>query len=265
MSNYRALTAFTAALLTFATYCNAATYRIGVPPVMSQTESTQRYEPFLRYLSDKTGQRFELVTSKNFMGYWQAMRKAETYDFVLDGSHLAAYRVDRHNHHFVARLEGVVSYSLVARGEDLIMEPEELLTRSIAILPTPNMSALALAEIFNNPSRQPKQVAMPNAEEALDAVRNGVVDAAIVPTAFLPRYPGASVVLTTQQMPGLTMTASAEVPQDVFAKVQKALLQAESDPQGKQALEQLRFIRFIEVSPHDYQGLGQMLSGLWGY
>lgn len=195
-------------LLLLAANCTAATYRLGVPPLMSEVESAQRYAPLLRYLSDKTGQHFELAMSTNFMGYWQSMRRGTAFDFLLDGSHLAAYRVDRRHHRFVARLEGVVSYSLVARGEDLIMEPEELLNRRIAILASPNMSALAMAKIYSNPSRQPKQVPMASAEAALDAVRNGVVDAAIVPTPFLPRYPGASVILTTEQMPGLTMTVA---------------------------------------------------------
>lgn len=265
MSSYRAITALVTALFVISANSHADTYRLGVPPVMSLEESTLRYEGLLNYLNSKTGHSFELVASKNFMGYWQAMRKPDVFDFVLDGSHLAAYRVDRRNHRYVARLEGVVSYSLVARGEDLIIEPEELLSRTIAILPSPNMSAIAMADIFDNPSRQPKQVAMSNAEEALDAVRNGSVDAAIVPTAFLPRYPGASVILTTEQMPGLTMTVSTKVPEVVVMKVKEALLQADKDSKGKQALEQLRFIRFIPVDPHDYQGLGEMLNGLWGY
>ena len=265
MSNYRVIAFLFASILVISANSNAATYRLGVPPVMSQAESTQRYNALLHYLGNKTGHRFELVTSSNFMGYWQSMRKPDVFDFLIDGAHLAAYRVERRHHSFVARLDGVVSYSLIGRGEDLIIDPEELLNRTIAILPSPNMSAIAMAKIFNNPSHQPRQVVMTNAEEALDAVRSKKVDAAIVPTSFLPRYPGASVILTTEQMPGLTMTASADVPQDVVVKVQEALVQAYNEPEGKQALDQLQFVKFIAVSPRDYQGLGQLLEGLWGY
>lgn len=265
MLNHRLAVAVLTTFLLFTTNSHAATYRIGVPPVMSQAESMKRYDMLLRYLNSKTGDKFELVTTANFMGYWQTMRRPDAYDFLMDGAHLAAYRVDRRKHRYVVRQEGVVSYSLVARGEDLIMEPEELLNRTIAILPAPNMSAIVLAKIYNNPSRQPKQVVMNNADEALDAVRNGKVDAAIVPTAFLPRYPGALVILSTDPMPGLTMTASPNVPQDVVVKVREALLQVDKDASGKTALVQLQFGKFITVTPRDYEGLGQLLYGLWGY
>lgn len=252
-------------LLLFVANASAVTYRIGIAPVMSQEETSQRYDNLLSYLANKTGHRFELVLSKNFMGYWQSMRKPDVFDFMLDGAHLAAYRVERRNNRFVARVDGVVSYALVGRAEDMIIEPDELLTRSIGILPSPNMSAIAVGKLFNNPSKQPKQVVMNNAEEALNAVRDGKVDAAMVPTSYVQRYAGASIILTTEQTPGMTLTATDKVPQEVVDQVRLALLQADKDSDGKKALEQLQFARFLEVAPRDYQGLGRLLEDLWGY
>jgi hypothetical protein len=171
MISHRSVTILLSTLLLFAVNTKADTYRLGIAPVMSQEETSQRYDSLLSYLANKTGHRFELVLSKNFMGYWQSMRKQDVFDFMLDGAHLAAYRVERRNNRFVARVDGVVSYALVARAEDMIIEPDELLTRSIGVLPSPNMSAIAIGKLFNNPSKQPKQVVMNNAEEALNAVR----------------------------------------------------------------------------------------------
>lgn len=253
------------ALSLFTATASAELYRLGIAPVMSQEETTQRYDNLLAYLARQTGQQFELVTSKNFMGYWQDMRKPDAFDFMLDGAHLAAYRVERRNNRFVARVDGVVSYSLVGRGEDLIIEPEELLTRRIGVLPSPNMSAIAVGKLFHNPSKQPKLVSMNNAEEALNAVRDKKVDAAMVPTSFVARYQDASVILTTEQTPGMTLTATAQVPQAIVDKVRAALLQADKEPDGRKALEQLQFSRFINVVPGDYQGLGALLEDLWGY
>lgn len=264
MMNHRFLVMGLSALF-FAANAYADIYRLGIAPVMSQEETTQRYDNLLAYLNRKTGHQFELVTSRNFMGYWQDMRKPDVFDFMLDGAHLAAYRVERRNNRFVARVDGVVSYSLVGRGEDLIIEPDELLTRSIGVLPSPNMSAIAIGKLFHNPSKQPKQVTMNNAEEALNAVRDRKVDAAMVPTSFVARYPGASVIMTTDQTPGMTLTATAKVPQEIVDKVREALLQADKDADGRKALEQLQFPRFIEVVPSDYQGLGTLLEDLWGY
>lgn len=265
MMNKRFVPMLLSALFLFSASTHAATYRLGIAPVMSQEETSQRYDALLNYLAKHTGHRFELVLSKNFMGYWQSMRKPDVFDFMLDGSHLAAYRVDRRNNRFVARVDGVVSFTLVGRADDLIIETDELLTRKIGVLPSPNMSAIATGKLFNNPAKQPKQVVMNNAEEALNAVRDGKVDAAMVPTSFVQRYPGASTIMTTDQFPGMTLTATDKVPDEVIAKVREALLQADKDPAGQKALTQLQFSRFLVVEPGEYQGLGRMLEDLWDY
>lgn len=265
MITHRVTPLLLCALLLIPAVAPAETYRLGIAPVMSQEETSQRYDLLLNYLAKHTGHQFELVLTKNFMGYWQNMRKPDVYDFMLDGSHLAAYRVERRNNRYVARVDGVVSFSLVGRADDLIIEADELLTRSIGVLPSPNMSAIATGKLFNNPAKQPKLVTMNNAEEALNAVRDGKVDAAMVPTSFVQRYTDASLIMTTDQYPGMTLTATPRVPDEVVAKVRQALLQADRDGEGQKALADLQFARFIAVEPRDYQGLGRLLEDLWGY
>lgn len=265
MSRIATSAALCAMLSLLSPVCGAESYRIGVAPLMSQEETQLRYRLLLQYLKKKTGHQFELVTTNNFMGYWSVMLKPAGLHFALDGAHLAGYRVKRRGHRFIARLDGVVSYSLIVRADDLILEAEELLNRSLAVLPAPNMSAIAASQVFNNPMRQPNQVPVANAETAMEAVRSGTADAAFVPTPFLQRYPEANVVMTTEQMPGMTMTASAEVPELVGSSVQKALLGAADEPEGKKALDELRFVRFIRVSEAEYEGLENLLKEMWGY
>lgn len=265
MPSYRLLTLSAVALLIFAQNSLADAYRLAVAPLMSPAETRERYTPLLQYLQRKTGHSFELVTSGNFMSYWSVIRKPKELHFALGGSHLAAYLVARQQHGFVARLDGVVSYSLIARADEFVIEPEELLNKRLAILPAPNMSALAAAQVFSNPMRQPVQVPVVNAEAAMEAVRNAQADAAFVPTPFLQRYPEAAVILTTDQMPGMTLTASPGVAQSVVTQLQQALFEATDDPQGKKALEELRFVKFIKAEPSEYAGLEKLLEGMWGY
>lgn len=261
----RCMAALFAALMLFAQTSHAETWRLGVAPLLSPQEASQRYAPLLRYLSEQTGQQFELVTSRNFMAYWQKMLQPEAMHFQLDGSHLAAYRMDRRQHRLVARLDGLVSYTLIARADDLIIDPEELLNRRIAFLPSPNLSAILFSRIFDNPMRQPRPVPVANADAAMEAVRTGKADAAFVPTPFLQRYPEASVVLTTEQMPGMTVTAAPGVPEEVVSALRDALLRAHEDPKGQAALERLRFVQFIPADAAEYRGLGELLKGIWGY
>ncbi len=265
MSMKRCMTALFAAMMLLSHSSSAETWRLGVAPVLSPEETSQRYAPLLRYLAEQTGERFELVSNRNFMGYWQKMRQPGAMHFMLDGSHLAAYRVDRREHRFVARLDGLVSYTLIARADDLIIDPEELLNRRIAFLPSPNLSAILFSRVFDNPMRQPRPVPVANADAAMEAVRNSEADAAFVPTPFLQRYPDASVVLTTEQMPGMTLTAAPEVSEELASAVREALLRAHEDPRGQAALERLRFVQFIPADAADYRGLGELLKGVWGY
>ena len=243
----------------------AEKYRLGIAPVLDYEETMKTYQPMAEYLSQKAGIEVELVPARNFIGYWSQMRKPEAYDFILDGAHLAAYRVEKMEHRLLARVSGVLSFTLISRPDDLILDPEELVNRKVAVLASPNIGGLQAHKLFNNPMRQPKMIEAKNALDALEAVRSGKADAAFVPTPILSRYPEATVIISSEQMPNMTLTASPRVPPEVAEAVASALIEAGASEDGKTMLDEVNIVGFEPVVSAEYKGLEKLLQGMWGY
>ena len=243
----------------------AEVYRLGIAPVLDIQQTRDTYAALAKYMSRAAKVEIELVPSRNFIGYWNTMRKPESYDFILDGAHLAAYRMQRMEHNLVATIDGVLSFTLISRDDDLIIEPEELINRKVAILASPNLGGLQIYNLFSNPARQPLMVEVKNAVDALEAVRDGRADAAYVPTPILSRFPEASVIISSEPMPNMTMTASSRVPDEVLDAVRTALIQASSTDEGKAMLETINAVGFVKADEVRYAGLEDLLKGMWGY
>lgn len=240
-------------------------YRLGVAPVLDFEDTLKTYQPMVDYLSEKTGVKFELVPSQNFIGYWNQMRNADAYDFLLDGAHLSAWRLAKMEHRLVARVSGVLSFTLISREDDLYLEPDELVHRKVAVLASPNVGGLQVYNLFTNPSRQPQMVEVRNAVDALEAVRDGRADAAYVPTPILARYPEATVITTSEPMPNMSLTASPRVPLEVGERVASALIEAAESDAGREMLAAISINGFEEAEEREYEGLETLLHGMWGY
>lgn len=240
-------------------------YKLGIAPVLDYEDTLRTYQPLVEYLSSKIGVEIELVPARNFIGYWSQMRKPDAYDFLLDGAHLAAYRMKKMDHQLVAKVTGVLSFTLISRPDDLILDPEELVNRRVAVLASPNLGGLQVYNLFNNPARQPLMIEVKNALDALEAVRDGRADAAYVPTPILARYPEATVIASSEQMPNMTLTVSSRVPQEVRDAVTHAVIDASNSEEGRTMLAAINIDAFEAANHSDYQGLEKVLSGMWGY
>jgi ABC-type phosphate/phosphonate transport system substrate-binding protein len=108
-------------------------------------------------------------------------------------------------------------------------------------------------------------VKVDNVIDALESVRDERADAAYVPTPILSRYPEATVIESSEQMPNMTMTASPRVSAEEVAKVRQALISASESEKGRRLLQQINISRFVAADPHDYSGLHELLAGMWGY
>jgi ABC-type amino acid transport substrate-binding protein len=169
------------------------------------------------------------------------------------------------NHRLLAKVTGVLSFTLISRPDDLILDPEELVNRKVAVLASPNLGGLQVYNLFSHPARQPMMIEAKNALDALEAVRDGRADAAYVPTPILSRYPEATVITSSEQMPNMSMTASPRVPPEVGEAVARALLEASETEEGRAMLEAVNIVAFEPADKSDYQGLETYLAGMWGY
>jgi len=89
--------------------------------------------------------------------------------------------------------------------------------------------------------------------------------AAYVPTPILSRYPEATVITTSEQMPNMSLTASPRVPLEVGERVASALLEAGESEVGREMLAAINVNAFEAADKREYAGLEKLLHGMWGY
>ena len=165
----------------------------------------------------------------------------------------------------MAKVSGVLSFTLISRPDELIINPEELVNHKVAVLASPNLGGLLVSNMFRNPARQPVMVEVKNAMDALEAVRDERADAAYVPTPILSHYHEATVITSSEQIPNMTMTASPRVPPEVGQAVARALFEAGQSEEGKAMLAAVNLPGFEPAKRSEYAGLEQLLNGMWGY
>lgn len=248
-----------------ASTAQAATYTFVVQPILPPDKTIAAFTPLTQYLSEKTGHTFKLVTALNFLSYWQNMKKPGKYDFILDAAHLTDYRLKRMNYKVLAKRADAVSYTLVT-GEDAdVIDPEELIGKSLATIGSPSLGMLRLEEMFPNPLRQPVIVEVDNSLDSIKKVINGKVQAAIVPTPLVGGFPELLTITVTEQVPHTAISAAPNVPADVRSAVKKLLIGADKTPEGQKMLADINFPSFEKTSPAAYEGYAGLLEGVWGY
>lgn len=243
----------------------AANLRLTVPPFLPQTEMKAQYSKMADYLGKVLGTPIELVTHTSYLGYWETMRKGAGYELVLDNAPMIDFLVQRQNYTVLAKVEGVVSMSLVTRDDVAILDPQELLGKPVAAIASPNLSALVMFQMFPNPLRLPDFKYANNAREAIDMVLKGKAVAALVPTPIAILYNNLNVVTTTKSYPHLALAAASTVPAEVQAKIRQAMLQANKTPEGRAMLEILNTRGFEAATNAAYAGHAELLKGTYGY
>ncbi|NOQ89926.1 MAG: PhnD/SsuA/transferrin family substrate-binding protein [Gammaproteobacteria bacterium] len=266
----RAIALSTALLLSFSlsytTASQAAEYTLAIQPILPQEELRKRYQPLADYLSSATGHKITISTQRNFTFYWHKMRKGKKgFDLVLDAAHFTDYRTKNMGYTVLAKLPDTVSFSIVTHEDNFIMDVDELTNKRIATMPTPSLGSVRLEELFPNPMRIPIYVWKLNANEVVESVLSGRVDAAIIPTRLASTFDGLNTVMTTEPVPHMAISASPMVPVDVAAKITQALLNAKDSPDGKKMLAELKTDRFDAANNDTYAGYGELLKGVFGY
>lgn len=239
-------------------------YTLIIQPIQSPAITLKSYQPLADYLSKATGQTIELKTARNFVSYWQTMRKGQ-YDLVMDAAHFTGWRIKKLNYKPLAKITSVVSFSLVSHQNNPILEPAELIGKRVAVLPSPSMGAVRLSELFPNAMRQPVIVNVNNSQEAVKKIEQGKAMAAVIPSRMVGAFPFLVTVEQTEQVPHMALSASSKVPVDISKSIQSALLNAKNTPEGRQLLQQLVLESFEAADSAEYAVYADLLQGVFGF
>ena len=243
---------------------HAATFRLGVPPFLESKQLQEVYQPLAKFLSEVSGEDIQLALSPNFPAYWQRLN-TNKFDLVMDAAHLVDYRLEFLNHTLLVKAEGILSFSLVTAPNKLVLDPEELTGKAVAMLPLPNMGAVQLDKLFPNPVRYPSIIEVATANEAVAMLRSGKAVGAYIPTPMAGANPDLNTVLTTEAFPNAGLTARDTVPVDVQNKIRDALVNATANERGRKLLEDVRISAFELANKNTYKGYNVWLRDMWGY
>lgn len=259
------LTLVALAALIVSPVAHAETYYLAVPPFMDRDQGEAQFGELARYLSAKTGQDIQARSSANPIAFWESVKRGD-FDLVLDGPHLADYRVQRLDHHVIAKVKGLLSFTLVMRPDNAVFEADELIGRKVAITPAPSLCAVQIEGFYPNIMRRPELVEVSSHEVALFKLRSGEVDAAFIPTPLTAQNPELVLVAQSEQVPHSAMTAGPRVPARMQSQIRAALVDAQNDREGARVLEVMNvYSGFENASDEMYASYSNMLTGIWAY
>lgn len=253
------------AMAVFSLKVAAEEYTLFVQPVQSQEQTQRAFKPLTDYLSARTGQKFKVETTLNFVTYWSRMRKQDGFDLVLDAAHFTDYRIKKLGFQVLVKLPDTVSYSLVTNESLLLFDAEELIGKKVATAPSPSLGGVRLAQLYPNTLRQPVSVPTNNFADALTRVRSKAIDGALVPTPLVSGDSTVNTVMTTEPVPHMGLSASKKVPAELRNKIRKALLDAHTTPDGQTMLQKINIQRFNPANAKQYDGYASLLEDVWGY
>lgn len=242
---------------------------LAVQPILDEDQTRKAFQPLCDYLASATGRNCTLFTSTHFYPYWEAARQGKGFNLVLDAAHFTDYRAQKLGYEVLAKIPDTVSYSLITRNTDFIIDPAELVGKRVATLGVPSIGAARLNSMFPKPARQPVTVEVHDSETGVKMLLENKVHAAILPTPFvsqqMARGAAVNVVMTTDPIPHIAVSASPALDSNVRQAIRMALTRAHQTDSGKTMLKAIGFERFDPASASIYTGQAELLKQYWGY
>ncbi len=243
----------------------AESFNLVIQSEIHGNDAPVAFAPLAAYLSDASGHRITLRVPDNALAHWQAMGTENDYHLVLDEGHFTDYRVRNFDYRVLAKIVGVSGFSVVTGPAIVLVEPDELYGEPVASPPPPSLAAMRLAELFPDPIRAPVVVEVGSYDEGIRRVINGDVAAAVIPSHMVREHPQLNVVMSTQQGPGMALSASPAVPGEAREVNRRAFLAAADIDAGRRALASAGLDGFEPASAALYEGYARLLRGTWGY
>ncbi|NBB93583.1 MAG: PhnD/SsuA/transferrin family substrate-binding protein [Gammaproteobacteria bacterium] len=239
----------------------AETFVFQPHPIFTPATAELVYRPLVNYLNDSLPYRFDLEIVPDYHRYWLSIRRGENPHLVLEEPHLTAYRIERYNFTPLVRAAEPRTYSMLTSMDNAEASVRDFIGRPVSTMPAPSLGYLILADWYDNPMQQP--IIQSNASSWLDAVEivfSMEADAAIVPNNLVSRYVNMANILTSQEFPGVTISASPAVPVAIQEEIRDALLALHEDEEHFAALNELDISQFVEARPAQYEGLDEWLE-----
>lgn len=241
------------------------------PPRETPEAGKAIYSPLAEYLTKFLGEPVIYEHPIDWKRYEKKMKNDE-YDFVFDGPHFAAWRIESKLAAPLVKLPGSLRFVLVTKkSNNGINEIKHLVGKTVCTLPSPNLGALTLFSMFPQPARQPEyNLVQGGFKSVAAALDRGECDAAILRDGYYFKKTDAAFRLATKvlqhskELTNQGITVSQRINSQTREKLRDSLLNGA----GKLALKPIlnRFYsnanRFMPAQPADYENLNLLHDNL---
>lgn len=241
----------------------AAEFIFTAPPRETPEQGQALYGPMAEALSKALG----VQVSYEHPGSWHSYQKklrGDEYDIIFDGPHFAAWRIENLEVTPVVRLPGELSFVLMTRSENkAIAATNDLVSKKVCALPSPNLGTLTAYSMFPNPTQQPEFVNIKGGMKAIhQALVDGKCEGAIVRKGFYAKgldvasRAGLKVLQESSALTNQGITVSSRIDANAAEKLTVFL----TSPRGQAAAAPIfkRFSKgsekFVPAQHEDYKG-----------
>jgi ABC-type phosphate/phosphonate transport system substrate-binding protein len=245
------------------------TYVFAVPPRESAAKAQEVYGPIADFLSRQTGHTFILKYTDNWLSFEDDMHK-DKFDLVFDGPAFIAWRVKTLQHKPLLRFAPNLLFTVIAKtGNAKVNQVSDLVGHKVCAFPPPFLGTLLLNNLFDNPSRQPVLIRVPNLKAMYDGVVTGKCDGAIVNDALLKKFDGenhnAKAIYHYKPVPNQGFTAGPRIPPEIQQKIVQALMSPEGELASARLREEFGNLHFVPAEAQQYAGFDVLLKDVWGF
>lgn len=241
-------------------------------PTQSVEETHKVYGPLAKYLSEASGKTIKLVPVRNFLEYTSKMRKDE-FDMVFDGPHFVSWRMEHKDHVPLARLPGELVFMVAVKDGGTISKMDQLVSKKVCAVNSPNLATLMILDAFPNPVRQPVIISERSFQDAMKCLKDGKGEAAFLPIKFWKKFEkdgkttGFRLMYETskQPLPPRTFSVSQRIDADTREKIRQALINSEGKAEAQPILDRFRSKKFVVARESEYADLSRLLLSVWGF
>lgn len=248
-----------------------ADYIFTAPPRETPEKGKALYGPLADALTKVLGVKVVYQHPGNWVNY-QKMIRGDKADIFFDGPHFAAWRIATKKASPLVKLPGGLNFVMLSRTEyKEISSTNDLISKKVCALPSPNLGTLTAYSMFPNPSQQPEFVNIKGGMKAIyKALVSGKCRGAIMRKSFYTKgldtasQSALNVLEESKPLTNQGITVSTRIDASTAKKITIFL----TSPQGKAAVGPLfkRFSKgsekFISAKNVDYKGHNLLVDNM---
>lgn len=241
-------------------------------PRESVANGHKLYDPIAAHMSKILGVKVSYKHPRHWLRYQSDIKK-QNYDIVLDGPHLASWRIKYIEHHALIKLPGTLAFHIIAQADNkAINHADELVYKKVCAIAPPNLTSVVLLQRLNDPVREPVIHSVKGGMKGIyKNLMNKKCVAAVVRTDFYNKKltdeqrKGLKILYTSPDLPNQVITTSNKI----SAEDRQALITTFTQGNGVTTMAPVvkRFAgkdvkAFIPAKEGEYNGYYTFLKGV---